>query len=597
MITSSLLKMSFVLGATVLLPCSWARAGDVISLTGASAVNGKLTLTASGIHVDASYAPGDIAFNSVLQANFSDAPFALDSFSLNPGDSGLPITWKTQEIGVGGNPGSITCAGGEITLTGSGVETKDSKSPERFFFAGQPWTGNGEWTIHVKQIDPQAPLTQTGIMLRGGLDADSPLVSIAVASQLKGRALFGPQIIFKSVGTSAGRHGGGGGHEKPVPLQIPVWIRLTLNGLSVEASYSTDGKIWSVAGEQMLKGWTGLWIGFSIDSYDAAATGKAVFDQVTFTPGPSPSQVIPPGVLLTSGSFLAGAYSLAKSADGTRVRSALERDGKAVIIPQDNVAVAAFHPTERSLITPVSAQVGLLMKNGDFMEGAPDAIGGNEVRMNSILLGISSYPAAEIRACVLHPVQASQAVPYEVRLHDGSDIFATGFSANNGQLGIGEASGVNVTVGSDEIAQFRAGPAVALDLLDLPWKATALPAAGAPPTATGTDVTASVPCWTGNSQEEIMVLPAGTSVDFPLSDKCHTMAVSFALAPGSPDNAQAAVRILADGHEIGRTPPFRAGDPPRFVQVTLQEPKTLTLVADTTSASTRVLVIDPVAIK
>ena len=93
-----------------------------------------------------------------------------------------------------------------------------------------------------------------------------------------------------------------------------------------------------------------------------------------------------------------------------------------------------------------------------------------------------------------------------------------------------------------------------------------------------------------------MVLPAGTSADFPLSGPFHSLAVSFAVAPGAPDNAQAAVRILADGREVGRTPPFRAGEQPRFVQVTLLQPKTVTFVADTT-ANTRVLVIDPVAVK
>ena len=590
-----LLKRGLVLGVAILLPFSWLRAGSVISLAGTPEVDGKLSLTPSGIHMDSSFSPGDIALGSVLAANFTDVPFALDSFSVNPGDSGLPLSWKTQEVGISGPPGGITCANGEITLTGSGADAKTTKTEENYFFAGQPWTGNGEWTIHVKQIDPGAPLTTTGIMLREGLEADSPMVNLAVAGQVKGRALFGPEILFRSTG-AGGRHGGGG-NQRPLPFQLPVWLRLTLNGLSVEGEYSTDGKIWAVAGQQVMKSWTGLWIGFAIDSRDPAVMGKAVFDQVTFTPGPSPAQVVPPGVLLTSGSFLAGTYGSSKSDDGTEGRGMLERDGKSVPISRASIAVVTLHPTDRSLIAPVATQVGLLMKNGDFMEGDPDGIGSNEVRMNSILLGIATYPGAEVRACVLHPLQAQPTAPYEIRLRDGSVIFASGLSVNKGQLGIGEVSGITIPVTPDEIAQFRAGPAVAQDLLALPWKATALPAANAPATATGTDVTASVPCWVGNNQEQMLVLPAGTSVDFPLSGTFHSVAVSFAVAPGAPNNAQAAIRILADGREIGRTPPFRVGDQPRLAQVTLMQPKTLTFVADTASPNTRVLVIDPVAVK
>ena len=89
----------------------------------------------------------------------------------------------------------------------------------------------------------------------------------------------------------------------------------------------------------------------------------------------------------------------------------------------------------------------------------------------------------------------------------------------------------------------------------------------------------------------------GTQVDFPLTGKFRALALRVALASDAPPNSQATIRILADGREIGRTPLFRAGDPPRFVEITLQNPQTVSLMADSIFAGTKVLFIDPVAIR
>ena len=94
-----------------------------------------------------------------------------------------------------------------------------------------------------------------------------------------------------------------------------------------------------------------------------------------------------------------------------------------------------------------------------------------------------------------------------------------------------------------------------------------------------------------------MDVPAGTSVDFPLTGKFHAVALRIALSPDTPPNSQAIVRVLADGREVARTPVFLAGDQPRFVEVTLQDPQTVTLVADSVFAGTKVLLIDPVAVR
>ncbi len=89
----------------------------------------------------------------------------------------------------------------------------------------------------------------------------------------------------------------------------------------------------------------------------------------------------------------------------------------------------------------------------------------------------------------------------------------------------------------------------------------------------------------------------GTTIEFPLPGKFRAMGVRIALSPDSPPNSQITIRVLADGREVGRTPPFKAGDPPRFMEITLQDPRTVTLEANSIFSGTKVLFIDPIAIR
>jgi hypothetical protein len=94
-----------------------------------------------------------------------------------------------------------------------------------------------------------------------------------------------------------------------------------------------------------------------------------------------------------------------------------------------------------------------------------------------------------------------------------------------------------------------------------------------------------------------MVAPVGARIDFPLNDKFRSLALKVALSPDSPAHSRMLVHILADGREVATTPAFTAGDPPRFMELTIQDPKTLSLVAESPTPGVSALFIDPVAIR
>lgn len=555
------------------------KAGMVATLSPAPEATGKVSLTSDAIHVETAASPVDIKLSDVLEADFSQAPFHLDAFT-TIGNTGaqLPANWKAQDIKPDGPPGSITCKDGTFTLLGNGEE-KDPKA-DQFFFAGQPWTGNGQWTARVKELgsapDPQAI---GGLMLRDSLEPGSPLFAAFAATN----GLAAGEVRFDAGKNRQGR--------PSTPMDLPIWLRLTRYGPLIDLATSSDGKEWIVIDQTELKTTApNPWIGLFADSRRHNVQGRVVIDQVSFTPPPCSAVILPPGVILQDGSFLAGSFDhLALDPASPEVNGAFNRKGKRVAIPRSNVAVVAMLPGPRAQLTAAGAQIGLLMKNGDFLTGTFQDIDRGGVHLTSELLGPVIYGAADVQACLLQPVQP-QAAAYEMRLRDGSIIRASGVSVAGNQVSISEVSGLDLEVASDEVAQFRSGSSQSL--LEFPFKAI-------PPASAANPAPEPLPveCWQGNNQEEILSAPAGTAVEFPLTGTFSAMSMRIALASGAPPNAQATIRILADGTEIGRTPPFKAGEQPRWLRSTLQQPKTVTLEADSTYPGTKVLFIDPILIR
>jgi hypothetical protein len=314
----------------------------------------------------------------------------------------------------------------------------------------------------------------------------------------------------------------------------------------------------------------------------------ATYDHVRFTAPPSLSEILPAGVLLRGGTFLAGDFApfeiTAPTSSGT-----FHRNGKDVAITADKIAAVLIFPTERRRIAKFGTQAGILLKNDDFIQGDIMAFTPGDpvtVRVNSLMLGISEigerFGAAPDQCAFIHPA-VPQNSDYEVRLTDGSIIRASSFTSNNTQLIFTDNSGVTIAVDPAEIAQFRVGSARAQELLALPYSTPA----GKPP----------VECWEGHGQEQIMAAPAGVPVSFPLPGKFHALALRVALSPNSPANAQASVRVLADGQEIGRTPELKAGEQPLFVQVNLPACKTIALQTESITDGAHALFIDPIAVR
>jgi hypothetical protein len=570
-------------------PLPALRAGSVLTLANSPEFHGKLTLGSSSIHVEGN-AAADVNLSDILEADFSDEPFLLYYFSsIGSTAVTLPSPWQAENIGALKLPGSVSFSGGSFTLIGGGEEAVPAPPQilDSLFFVGQSWPGNGEWTAHLQSKEAWG---DTGLMLRDGPEAGAAMFALVVASQgnggLKRRTQAGHEAQF----------------EGPLPWDVPLWLRLTRCGNSVEAAISTDGKSWDLVHQEFFKNLFNPEIGLFVESRRNKKMSQGVFDQVTFAPIPCEARVIPPGLILQSGSFLAGQVNqLLFDANSLAAPASFIRHGGPTSIPRNKIAAITMLATPRSAITDMGAQAGVLLKNGDVATGDFQWINQTEVNISSLILGPITYKHSEVSACVFQATQP-QPAPYEIRLNDGSFLYASGLTVNNNYVEINEISGVTVRVTADEIAQFRAGPAVAQSLLEVPWKATSLPVlatvtAGSVTPPPAPDPAPTVASWQGPHQEQIMAVTAGTTLDFPLAGKFRAVSMKIALSPDAPPNGQATLRILADGKELGRTPPFTAGEQPRFMEVTVQQPRTVTFTAESSPPGIKVLLIDPVALR
>lgn len=542
-----------------------------------------------------------VDLNDILEADFNDTDFYLDYFSSHDNPAHLPPDWRGLDIGEFVVPGAFTYADGTLTVSGCGGEEGKSNRAkhggnENFYFLGRPWRGDGQWSVHVKDLDSQTPRAQVGIMLRKSYHPDED-------------AMFGYDVSSDGGILYLRGKTGRTTERRRYPGQVPIWLRLTcFNGVNIDVETSTDDKSWDLILQDTFREFSSDLAGFFYNSFSAKDVGKAVLDQIAFTPPPAQPETVLPGVLLRSGTFLAGLFNDLDDKNGQ-----FNRNGKLVTMTTDQVAAVVWAPTTRQQIASVASQVGLIMKNGDFLAADFSRVRWDTVDMNSLLLGPINYRADNlVRACVLHPVSPKSA-NYEVRLKDGSIIYASGMEGDmtkapakkkisaaerkKQQVTIKEISGIDVIVSEDEISRFRAGPAKVQPLIGLPWTVTPPSIGGNHAAHSAVDPSSLVSCWEGNNQEQIMAIASGATLHFPVKGQVHGVAMRIALPSNASPDERASLRILADGREVNHTPSIRKGNPPQFVQVNLSRCQTISFECDAYSPDARLLIIDPVVIR
>ena len=210
---------------------------------------------------------------------------------------------------------------GVYTLLGDGWDVYQTS--DNCVFAGIPVTASsGEWSCRVTAITnltcPHlSQWSKVGIMARGDLSDDAPLVMAEVTGQhgaqtnvrpVYGQGVSGHVAPYPSVPqTTTGNQTTAGGpppnktglvsgiyltrsNAQPQAnyLLKPLWIKLQRKGLTWTVYTSFDGKTWTVAGPTLTAEMGGCWVGIFSTAHNGSFGDRGyirgVIDNLSFTP-------------------------------------------------------------------------------------------------------------------------------------------------------------------------------------------------------------------------------------------------------------------------------------------------------------------------
>lgn len=137
-----------------------------------------------------------------------------------------------------------------------------------------------------------------------------------------------------------------------------------------------------------------------------------------------------PRVVLRGGSVL---IAPVESADDSVVRLGGTFAGSLVSVL--NVARVEFVPSTPELEARLEPdRQGLVLTDGDFLEGTVRSVATNVVTMSSLLLGFRRFPAGSEAAAIQLGAVTPDEAPFRIRTRNGSELRARRVEAGEGTL-------------------------------------------------------------------------------------------------------------------------------------------------------------------
>lgn len=180
-------------------------------------------------------------------------------------------TWRAQDIGSVGVPGSVLESGGTVQLAGSGSDIWDTA--DGFQFRYQPWSGDGELVVRVSSLTYTDGWAKAGVMFRESLDAGSRNVFIGVTP--------GSGVTLQHRSAT----GGWSSYTSGSRATAPHWLKLVRSGDTFTGYESAEGTTWSQVGAVTLQLPATVSVGLAVTSHNNATLATAGFDNVALSAG------------------------------------------------------------------------------------------------------------------------------------------------------------------------------------------------------------------------------------------------------------------------------------------------------------------------
>jgi hypothetical protein len=434
-----------VLLATIgfLLPAS----GAVVETLDGQVVRGRIRLEKSGdwVVVPATGDPIPVSLTNLLRAEFANptnappAPAGVSRsprYTLDEKEGALPSAWREADIGQISKPGGALHYQGAFTLSAY-PRTRKGKG-DTLHYVWQPWRGDGEIVARVASLRPRdekQKQARAGVMMRASLEPEASCVSMALSGGLGS--------LFKRTS----RKGDRVMDDKRPDLKAPYWVRLTREGGTIAGYQSTDGKSWKLLGSSETDLPSTMLVGLAVWSR-RGEPAEATLDHVAVRSS-VPRSEFAPRIVLKDGTVIADHFV---ALDDSGLVFSKERPGLKVRLA--NVARLLFQPVfEADSLT--AGRTGLLMSNGDFIDGDVRAVKDDKVTLDSVLLGRRVHDLnRKVAAVVLHDLAVAPAT-FEVTTHDGSVWRTQSIFAEEDMLRVEVPLAGSARIAAQEVIEIR----------------------------------------------------------------------------------------------------------------------------------------------
>ncbi|MGE3308909.1 MAG: hypothetical protein AB7O66_02995 [Limisphaerales bacterium] len=315
--------------------------------------------------------------------------------------------WVGVQVG-GGEEGSFREDADGILVTGGGAGLIGNA--DSFYFAQQRMEASGQLVARLESFQANHNEAMAGIALRDNLGESSAYAFVGFRG--------GSGLCFQYRQIASGMTM----RTTNVNLGMPVWLRLVRLGGSVVADVSADGRQWQNMARGNVNLGQSVRAGMVLATGIPQASGTARFRDpvvgargIGYAPGSGY-----PRVVLRGGSVLIGPV---ERADESVIRLGGELSGN--LVSALNLARIEYVPLTPDLRERAEAdRRGVLLVDGDFLDGTLRSIATNSVTVSSLLYGFKAFAAGSEAAWVQSgPVEAEEGA-YLIALRNGSELRA-----------------------------------------------------------------------------------------------------------------------------------------------------------------------------
>lgn len=300
-----------------------------------------------------------------------------------------------------------------------------------------------------------------------------------------------------------------------------------------------------------------------------------------FTDEAPPAQVVP-GLVLTNGTRIAGAFS-------PLLENPVTIAAKNLRLPSADVALGVYQPFSETLLRDLPpGKLGALLPGGDFFEGTIKSADARGARVVNSIFGPKVFPAASKHAqAIVLRGSTPQPAAFEVITKDGSHYLALDVVSEDiisVVLRHPHYDGLRIPTG--EVVEIRAAPNRLLDLSAI--KPVDSAAGSNAENADGSRLRLGTQVVEGCS------VSAGSAVKWRRTVRGGVFYGRVAAGPETAAGTPLVYVAEADGRVLFRSSAIPAGSPPQVVRFAVPAAETLTLRVEGTAG--RGIWADPIIV-